>query len=492
MSETKNQVSEESTFRIAVIGAGPAGIATGHELLRQGFTDFTIFEAVDAPGGTWQLHSYPGLACDVWAHSYTFSYAPNPDWSASFVEQPEIQAYLANCASNFGLDPHIRLNSRVTKAHFQDNGQWRLQTESGQSFAFDIVINAMGNQHTPLFPEVEGMDTFRGESWHGTRWNHEVELEGKRIAIVGSAASAVQIVPEIAKVAGQLTVLQRSANWIMPRGRKPYSPRRRKWYRRIPALMKLTKWLQRQMMGQVHHAATLGHNRMGQFEKIARKFINDTVSDEVLREALTPDCRYACKRGLISDDFYPALNRDNVELIPTGLKQVTPAGLVTEDGREIEVDIIIYCTGYRILDFDRIEVVGPDGHNLAAVMADDPQAYKGISVPNFPNYFFAVGPNGLVLNVSYFITAEKNIESIVRLLTELRDRGARQIAVREEVHREYNTWMASQFPLYSWGAADCRSYYRNAAGHAPFLFPGSFKTYSRLHAESGLHEYQVM
>jgi cation diffusion facilitator CzcD-associated flavoprotein CzcO len=423
-------------FRIAIIGAGPAGIAAGHELLRRGFSDFTIFEAVDAPGGTWQLHSYPGLACDVWAHSYTFSYAPNPDWSANFVEQPEIQAYLANCATQFGLDPHIRLNTRVTSARFQENGQWRIETESGQSFAFDVVINAMGNQHTPLYPRVEGLDSFRGESWHATRWNHEVDLAGKRIAIVGSAASAVQIVPQVAKVAGQLTVLQRSANWIMPRNYKPYSDRRRRWYRRIPGLISLTKWVQRQMMGQVHNAATLGHSRMGQFEKIARKFIADTIPDPALREALTPHSHYACKRGLVSDDFYPALNQPHVELVPSGLREVTPTGIISEDGRAIDVDIIIYCTGYRILDFDRIEVTAPNGDTLAE--------------------------------------------------------GARRITVKEDLHREYNDWMASQFPLYSWGSPDCHSYYRNAAGHAPFLFPGNFKAYSRLHAECGLHEYDAV
>ena len=478
-------------LRIAIIGAGPSGIAAGHELLRQGFTEFTIFEAVDAPGGTWQLHSYPGLACDVWAHSYTFSYAPNPDWSASFVEQPEIQAYLARSASEFGLDPHIRLNTPVSSLRFQDNGTWQLETEAGESCTYDVVINAMGNQHTPLYPNVEGLDSFQGESWHATRWNHEVNLSGKRVAIVGSAASAVQIVPEVAREAAQLTVLQRSPNWIMPRGRKPYSEARRKWMRRFPVLISLTRWLQRLMMGQVHNAATLGHNRMGQFEKIARKFIHDTIPDEALREALTPDCHYACKRGLVSDDFYPALNRDNVELIASGLKSVTPTGLVTEDGREVDVDVIIYCTGYKILDFDRIEVLGANGSTLADVMADDPQAYKGIAVPGFPNYFFAVGPNGLVLNVPYFITAERNVQTIVSLLAEMRNAGIGTIAVKPEVHRKYNDWMASQFPLYSWGAEDCHSYYRNAAGHAPFLFPGNFKTYARMHTESGLHEYEV-
>jgi cyclohexanone monooxygenase len=484
-------MSVDKTLRIAIIGAGPAGIAAGHELIKKGFSEFTIFDALDAPGGTWQSTTYPGLACDVWAHSYTFSYQPNPDWTASFVTQPEIQAYLARCATKFGLDPHITLNTRITTARFQPPGNWQLETEAGQKFEFDIVINAMGNQHTPLFPDVEGMDSFEGDSWHATRWNHDVDLQGKRVAIVGSAASAVQIVPEVAKLASQLTVLQRTANWIMKRNIKSYSEGQRRRFRRFPFLIKATRWLQRLMMGQVAHAVTHGHNRMGQFENMARGYIEKSFSDPAMREALTPDTHYGCKRGLVSDDFYPALNRDNVELVSCGLQRVTPSGIVTEDGRSIDVDVIIYCTGYRILDFDRIDVVGASGKSLADTMADDPKAFKGISIPDFPNYFFAVGPNGLVLNVSYFISAEKNVESIVRLLEDMQRQGINRMEVKQLAFDSYNDWMGGRFERFSWGSSDCNSYYRNASGHAPFLFAGNFKEYSQQHAELGLQDYQL-
>jgi cation diffusion facilitator CzcD-associated flavoprotein CzcO len=482
-------LNDHSSLRIAIIGAGPSGIAAGHELLAHGFTNFTLYEATDAVGGTWHIHTYPGLACDVWAHSYTFSYRPNPDWTASFVEQPEIEAYLQQCAKEFGLEPHIRLNTRIARMEYQNDGVWKLDSEAGESFEADIVINAMGNQHTPLYPDLPGMDDFQGDSFHGTRWDHSVALEGKRVAIVGSAAAAVQIAPEVAKIAGHLTVLQRSPNWIMPRGRKPYSKGQRKWFRRIPALMRLTQRFQRFLMSFVHQAATLGHKRQEDFEKRAKKFIDTAVPDPALREMLTPDSRYACKRGLVSDDFYPALLRDNVELVPEGLASVRPQGITTASGREIDVDVIIYCTGYRILDFDRIEVVGENGQSLAGVMEKGPEAHKGIAAPGFPNYFFAVGPNGLVLNVPYFISVEKNLEAIVRLLRQKQAAGARAISVKPEVHRAYNDWMNTQFPLYSWGHESCSSYYRTAAGRAPFLFPGDFNAFSKLHDETGIHEY---
>ena len=482
-------MSNPSPLRIAIIGAGPSGLAAGHELLAQGFTEFTIFEKAAKPGGTWHNETYPGLACDVWAHSYTFSYAPNPDWTASFVDQPEIEAYLQKCAADFGLDSHIRLNTRITHAHYQGDGVWELRAEDGERFEFDVLINAMGNQHTALYPEVKGMDSFEGPSWHSTTWDHDVDLADKHIAIVGSAASAVQIVPEVAKTAKRVTVLQRTPNWIMPRGRVDYSESKRGWFKRFPLLIRLTQRLQRAMMGLVDQAATMGHKRMGQFEDRARGFINKAISDPALREAVTPTSHYACKRGLVSDDFYPALNEDHVELVAEGLGEVRPNSIVTTSGREIECDVIAYCTGYRILDFDRIEVVGEQGESLAKVMNEAPEAHKGISVPHFPNYFFVVGPNGLVLNVPYFITVEQNVSTIVKLLKEKEEAGAKSISVKEEASRAYNDWMLPRFPLYSWGHGSCNSYYRFDDGRAPFLFPGNFKMYKALQEEGGLHEY---
>ena len=478
-------------MKIAIIGAGPCGIAAGHELLQQGFDDFTIFDELDAPGGTWRQHSYPGLACDVWAHSYTFSYAPNPDWSASFVGYAEIQQYLADCCTRFGLDQHLQLNTSITRAEYADNGKWRLHCRQGPLGEFDIVINAMGNQHTPLYPKVQGMDEFKGDSWHSTEWNHAVDLSGKRVVVVGSAAAAVQIVPEVAQQAGQLTVLQRSANWIMPRNRKVYSSGQKWRFRHIPGWIALTRWVQRLMMGQVEYAVTIGHKRMNQFEDMVRKYIERTIDDPALREALVPDTPYGCKRGLVSDDFYPALNRDNVELVAEGLRQVTPSGVVTASGREIDADVIIYCTGYKILDYDRFDVIGKDGRNLGQELAGDPRCHKGIALPGFPNYFFGMGPNGLVLNVSYFITAERNVATIVDLLSALREQGGTSLEVKRQNFDDYNRWMDQRFERFSWGSSSCNSYYTAGAGHPPFLFPGNFKEYVQLHDACGLHEFEI-
>lgn len=483
-------MNERSSLRVAIIGAGPAGLAAGHELLEHGFTCFTIFEKSDAVGGTWHLQTYPGLACDVWAHSYTFSYAPNPEWSASFAERAEIEAYLQRCAVEFGLEPHLRFNTRIVAARYRREGIWAITTDRGEQLEFDVVISAMGNQHTPLFPAVDGIDSFTGPSWHATEWEHDVDLTGLRVAVIGSAAGAVQVVPELAKIVGHLTVLQRSANWIMPRGRRVYSPWKRALYRRSPALVRLTRKGQRFLMSLVHDATTLGHKRMEDFEKRARTFLRKSIPDETLRAALTPTSRFGCKRGLVSDDFYPALMLDHVELVPAGLARVAPRSIVTSDGREIEVDAIVYCTGYRILDFDRIDVVGRDGVSLADAMGAAPQAHKGIAAPGFPNFFFTVGPNGLILDVPYFVTVERNVKTIVRLLCDMQAAGAAAVGVRPETCRAYNEWLQQRFSRYSWGADSCSSYYRTASGHAPFLFPGDFSTYDRIHEEIGLDEFE--
>jgi cation diffusion facilitator CzcD-associated flavoprotein CzcO len=427
----------------------------------------------------------------VWAHSYTFSYAPNPDWSASFVGYAEIQQYLADCCTRFGLDGHLQLNTSITRAEYTGNGKWFLQSRDGPLGEFDIVVNAMGNQHTPLYPEVEGMADFAGDSWHSTEWKHDVDLCGKKVVVVGSAAAAVQIVPEVAKQAGHLTVLQRSANWIMPRNRKVYTAGQKWRFKHLPGWIAATRWVQRLMMGQVLYAVTIGHKRSGQFEDMVRTYIERTIDDPALREALLPDTPYGCKRGLVSDDFYPALNRDNVELVAEGLQRVAGAGVVTANGREIDADVIIYCTGYRILDYDRFDVIGRDGRNLGQELAGDPRCHKGIALPGFPNYFFGMGPNGLVLNVSYFITAERNVASIVGLLSTLRERGGTTLEVKQQDFDAYNQWMDERFQRFSWGATSCNSYYTAGAGHPPFLFPGSFKEYVQVHNASGLHEYNV-
>ena len=293
------------------------------------------------------------------------------------------------------LTPHHSRHPSL-RASYAGEGKWLLESKDGPLGEFDIVINAMGNQHTPLYPEVEGISlTSREIAGIPPSGITMSKLAGKKVVIVGSAAAAVQIVPEVAKKAGRLTVLQRTANWIMPRNRKMYSARQRWRFRHIPGSIALTRWVQRMMMGQVEYAVTVGHNRMGQFENVARKYIDRAIEDPALREVLVPDSDYGCKRGLVSDDFYPALNRDNVELVPEGLRRVTEGGIVTEGGRDIEADVIIYCTGYKILDYDRFDVVGKGRSQPRGRARGRPPILQGYRHPRIsPITSLPSGPTG--------------------------------------------------------------------------------------------------
>ena len=477
-------------LRVAVIGAGPSGLVAGRELLARGFSNFTIFDKAEAVGGTWQQHSYPGLACDVKAAAYTFSDAPNPSWSHTFVEQPEIRDYLHRSARDFGLEEHLRLSTEIVAARYQEGGCWQLETAQGERCEFDIVINAMGNQHTPLFPDVAGRERFQGDSWHSTEWNHDVPLAGRRIAVVGSAAAAVQIVPELAKVAGHLFVLQRTPNWILPRGRKPYSPVSRALFK-LPVLRELHRGLHHKIMNLSSGAFEVGHKTQERVEAMGAKHIEQAIADPELRGVVTPQSRFGCKRPLMSDWFYPALQQDNVTLIPAAAREITPEGIRTVDGQDLDVDVIIYCTGYKVMDFERIEVTGVDGGSLAARMEEAPNAYLGVAVPGFPNFFFALGPNALIPSTSFFDAAEISLRCISRLLRDKQAAGAIAMDVKESTHESYAAWIATAREKYSWGASSCNSYYRTPTGHTPFLFPGDYPTFVEQREKASLADFDL-
>ncbi|MCP4908891.1 MAG: NAD(P)/FAD-dependent oxidoreductase [bacterium] len=484
-------MADHSPLRVAVIGAGPSGLAAGRELLAQGFDRFTIFEKASAVGGTWHQHSYPGLTCDVKAAAYTFKDGSNPDWSQIFVEQPEIETYLQRSASEFGLEPHLRLETEIVSARYRADGTWHLECTDGQLHEFNVVINAMGNQHTPLFPDIPGIDRFEGPSWHSTEWKHDVPLAGKRIALIGSAAAAVQVVPEIAKLASHLHVFQRTPNWILPRGNKAYSGLSRALLR-IPILRKLHRAFHNKIMNLSDGSFRIGHKVQERVEKMGQKHIEEAVPDPVLRELVTPRSRFGCKRPLLSDDFYPALQQDNVTLVPAAAQSIERNGVLTADGQTIEADVIIYCTGYKVMDFERIEVIGSDGESLGKRMEEAPEAFVGTAVPGFPNYFFALGPNALITSTSFFDAAEINLRLIVRLLKEKQAAGARAIDVKPASHRRYNEWVVEARNSYSWGVEPCNSYYRTPTGHTPFLFPGNFETFIQQRDETGLHDFNTV
>lgn len=330
----------EAPLAFIIIGSGFGGIGMGAALKRRGMNDFLILEKADEVGGCWRQNTYPGAACDVPSHLYSFSYEPNPDWSHAFARQPEIHAYLKNCARRFGLLPHLRFGAEVSEAVFDEaNAVWAVTLTDGSVLRARMVVAATGQLSRPIYPNLPGIETFAGKAFHSAYWDHEYDLSGKRVAVVGTGASAIQFVPPVAEKAAHLTVFQRSAAYIIPRPDHPYSPLRRKLFRALPWAMKL----ERAKIYLQYESRAIAFTRLHSLMKLAvgrpfRRLLQRQVPDPVLREKLTPDYQIGCKRLLISNDFLPAMARPNVELVTTGISKVTRDGVETTDGRLHEVD----------------------------------------------------------------------------------------------------------------------------------------------------------
>lgn len=462
------------TPRVAVLGAGVSGILMAIKLLKAGIRTFVVFERADAVGGTWQQHTYPGLCCDVPSHVYSYSFALNPDWSRIFPEQAELRDYFHRCAHEFGVLPFVRLSTPVAAARFDEaDGTWTIELANGEKATFDFVISALGFLNKPELPDIPGRESFRGPSWHSAHWDGTVDLANKRVVVVGSAASAVQIVPEVAKVAAHVSVFQRTPNWIVPRRNMPYTEAQKERFRKFPALMRLHRWLLYLYSHQLL-AGFLGNRRiLDRMRAEALAHMHAHIHDPAMRKALTPSFEPGCKRMLVTDDFYPALLRSNVELITAGIERIDEDAVVTREGRRVPADVIIFCTGYKMPNYaGPVPVEGRDGKTLAAHMDRFPEAYRGVAVPGFPNFFMINGPNGPLGYTSVIMPAEIQTSYIIRMIKRSRDRGLRWIDVKESVSRRYNDQIQAKLRKSSLGG-DCLSYYHDTQGRVWTFYPGS-------------------
>lgn len=474
---------------IAVIGAGMSGVAVGYYLKQAGIDSFTIFERSDAVGGTWHLHNYPGLCCDVPSHLYTYSFAPNPDWSRIFSPRAEIEAYFQKVAKDHGVEPYIRFNTGVRAATWNAD-HWDLELDNGERHEFQFVISAIGGLFEPQFPEIPGIDSFEGASWHSVHWKDDYDLTGKTVIVVGSAASAVQIVPQIAPQVKQLYLLQRTPNWIVPRRDRAYPAWLRALFRRFPVIRKLHRKQIERLSLRVLSAFHNDQDALEMLMRMGRENIEKSIADPRLRQALTPDYLPGCKRLLVSDDFYPALARDNVELVTEAAARVTPHGLVTSAGRELEADAIMYCTGYQLPAFHLpVQVTGRDGKTLDAYFEKTPFVYRGVALPGFPNYFMINGPNGPLGYTSVIISSELQAQYIAKLILKTEQNGTQAIEIRPEVNRTYNEALQKELKQMTWGT-ECPSYYRDDKGNVVVFFPGDERRLRREYDQAGIEDYK--
>jgi cation diffusion facilitator CzcD-associated flavoprotein CzcO/acetyl esterase/lipase len=476
---------------VAVVGAGFAGIGMGIELARAGIRDFTIFDKADGIGGVWRDNTYPGAACDVPSHLYSFSFAPRDDWPKRFSEQPDILGYLQSCARNHGLDDHLRLGTEVTSAEFDEgSGRWRLLLGSGEITEADVLVPACGQLSVPSDAAIPGLDSFRGTSFHSARWDHDHDLSGERVGVIGTGASAIQFVPAIAPQVSSMTIFQRSAPYVIPKVDRNY----RRWhhwmFRRLPA----SRLAARAGFWAFFEMGSLGLTSFRParipFELAYRALKRFQVRDPALREALTPGYEIGCKRILISSDFYPALQRDNVSVVTAPVDEVTPDGVRTADGTEYRCDTLILGTGFAANDFlAPMQVLGTGGRDLNEAWRDGARAYLGMTVPGFPNMFMLYGPNTNLGSGSILYMLESQIRYVTDAVEALGAAGTDRIEVRDDVESDYDSEMQQRLDDSVW--ATCASWYRTDGGRITNNWPGRMREYRRRTRQLDLADYRA-
>lgn len=483
--------------RVAVVGSGFGGLGAAVRLRREGVTDFVVLERAGSVGGTWRDNSYPGCACDVPSHLYSFSFAPNPDWPRAFSGQEHIRAYLEHVADVFGLRPHLRFDSEVTRMAW--NGErlcWDIETSRGRLSA-DLVVSATGPLSDPRLPDVPGLDSFPGKVFHSARWDHGYDLTGKRVAVVGTGASAAQIVPEIQPKVAALTLFQRTPPWVMPRVDRAISGFERAVHRALPVTAKARRavlWGVREL--QVS-AFTKHPGRLGLVERVARRNIARAVKDPVLRAKLTPDYRIGCKRILLSNTYYPALARPNVDVVASGLAKVEGSTLVAADGSRAEADAIVFGTGFHVTDMPIADrVVGADGRTLAEAWKDGMRALRGASATGFPNWMTVIGPNTGLGNSSMILMIESQLNYLadfVRKLDALGGPGGRvALDARPGAVDVWNARVQERMRRTVWNTGGCTSWYLDAGGRNTTVWPGTTAEFRAATRRVDLAEYDVL
>ncbi|GJD56397.1 flavin-containing monooxygenase [Methylobacterium dankookense] len=478
---------------LLVVGAGFSGIAMAIRARAAGIGPLLVIEKAEAVGGTWRENTYPGAACDVPSHLYSLSFAPKADWTRSYARQPEIAAYMRDVVAREGLGPYLHLSTAFLGAAWDEaEGLWRVETSRGMLRA-RAIASGMGFLHHPGFPPIPGRESFAGTQFHSATWDHGCDLKAKRIGVIGTGASAIQFVPQIAPLASHLTLFQRSPPWIVPRGDRPVAAWRRALYRHLPAARRLERarlfWLNEvRALAGFTRVSTL----TGLAEKLARHHLFKSVPDRALRTKLRPNYRLGCKRVLISDDYYPTLQRANVAVETVPIRAITPTGVVMEDGTGHALDVLIFATGFDVAaSLPRAAIVGRDGLSLAEAWADGAGAHQGISVAGFPNLFLLLGPNTALGHNSMLLMLEAQVQHVLDCLAALGAAGARAIEVRPEAQARFLDGIRARLDTSIWQQGGCTSWYLDADGRNSVNWPGSVLAYLRSARRARPEDYSL-
>ena len=468
---------------VAIVGGGFGGVAAAAQLLRAGYREVTVFERGERVGGVWNHNTYPGAACDVPSHLYELSFAPNPRWSRRYAPQAEIQAYIERVARDEGVLERVRTGTEVEAARWNDErAVWELDTSAG-AFEADVLITACGQLSVPSVPPLDGLDDFAGPAFHTADWNHDVDLTGKRVAVVGTGCSAIQVVPAIQPLAAHVDVYQRSPGWTLPKMDYAYPSWARTLFERIPPLRRLD----RASVFAFHELAAAAMTNQSWLRPLLRALgssqIKRQVDDPELRRKVTPTDEFGCKRVMLTDDWYPALGKPNVELVTDRIATVTPTGIRDATGNERPTDAIVLATGFASHGFVApMEVAGRDGRTLSEVWGGVPRAYLGLTVPDFPNMFLLYGPNTNGGSGSVIHTIECGVRHTIAALEELERNGARQIEVRRDAADRFDSELRDALAETVWHTG-CTSWYVDENGEDPNNWPWLWTTYRRRTAQ---------
>ncbi|MBF6137193.1 NAD(P)/FAD-dependent oxidoreductase [Nocardia puris] len=461
--------------QVLIVGSGFSGMGMAIQLLKAGIDDFLLIEKETEIGGTWRDNTYPGCACDVPSHMYSYSFEPKPDWSQLWAGQDEIQNYLTGLARKYDLYRRTHFGRALQSGHWDsDDSAWHLVTSDGHEYIARFVVSGVGALHIPSIPKIEGQQNFGGTVFHSAQWDHDCSLAGKKVAVIGTGASAIQFIPEIAKVVSELHVYQRTPAWVLPRKNIKFPKAVRALFTRVPILAKGLRtavyWSAESLSVGLN-----GHlNLMRPLESIAKWNIAQGIDDPVLRTKLTPSYRIGCKRILGSSDYYPALNRPTTTVITDGISEIAEGAIVSRTGEKRPVDVIIYATGFHVTDgFESLRLKGASGKELASVWSDEGiQTHLGITTAGFPNLFFLLGPNTGLGHNSVVFMIECQIRYIISAIRLVKERGAAALEVREPVQRKFNSEIQRKLVKGVWSSGGCTSWYLDAQGVNRTVWPG--------------------
>ncbi|HLP52355.1 MAG TPA: NAD(P)/FAD-dependent oxidoreductase [Chitinophagales bacterium] len=483
-----------NTYNQLIIGSGFAGLCAAINLKKQGESNFIILERNAHLGGTWYDNHYPGAACDVESHLYSFSFEPNPDWSREFGPQQEILKYMEHCAAKYDVAGQILYNQNVKSAVFNETeGTWSVETEKGEKYSAKVIISCSGGLSQPMYPDIKGLNDFKGQMFHSAKWDNTFKPKGKTVAVIGTGASAIQIVPTIAPDVKQLYLFQRTPPWVMPKPDGDIGPVRKWLYKNLSFTQRMHRsrlYWQHELMA-IGFIKNQGLLKLG--SKLALRYLKRTVPDDKLRAKLTPNYTMGCKRVLISNEYYPSLTRTNVEVVTDSIAEINATGVLTKDGHQRNVDAIIIATGFQASEqVSRFAVKGRNGADLNEVWKDGAEAYLGTTVAGFPNMFLVVGPNTGLGHSSMLLMIEAQVNLIMESLKALKQKGAKYIDLKPQVQRDYNNEIQSQLANTVWQNGGCVSWYQMRNGKNVTLWPGFTFTFMKRTKKFEEEKYEIV